>query len=131
MTDEAEAPQLNRWKRAQPGRPAAAAGTPVPLDADFMSSLRCGGPEYTLSERFELMRQRQREMDEQLAREEQERSERADAKRRGASFGGDDDEADDEAPAKPRRDDRYSVGLLRNNSAAWDSGAGAGSGQLG
>jgi hypothetical protein len=130
MSDDVEAPRLHRWKRAEPG--AAAGNTPVPEEADFISSLHCGGPEYTLAQRFELMRQRQREMDERLAEEQREKFEREDAKRRGASFGGDDDdEGADEQPTTPRRDDRYSVGLLRTNSAAWGDGAGAGSGQLG
>jgi hypothetical protein len=130
MSDDVEAPRLHRWKRAEPA--AAAERTPVPVEADFISSLHCGGPEYTLAQRFELMRQRQREMDERLAEEQREKSEREDAKRRGASFGGDDDdEGADEQPTTPRRDDRYSVGLLRTNSAAWGDGAGAGSGQLG
>ncbi|MEV0730549.1 hypothetical protein [Polymorphospora sp. NPDC050346] len=115
MRDEIEPTPLKAWKRGRPAEPVPEA-----------RPMRCGGPEYTRAERLELMRQKQREMDEAARRAREETEAREAAQRRDAK------PADDEDgyPPPERRADRYAVGLLRQDDSAW-GGAGAGPGTLG
>ncbi|WJK43732.1 hypothetical protein O7608_15755 [Solwaraspora sp. WMMA2056] len=114
MRDDVEPRPLEAWRR---GRPAAPEPEARPL--------RCGGPDYTNAERLELMRQRQREMDEAARREREQSESRQSTRRRGIS----ESDGDDEYPSE-RRADRYAVGLLRQDDAAW-GGTGCGTGGLG
>lgn len=117
MPDAIEPTRLKAWKRERPT-------TPVGEDRPLM----CGGPEYTVAERLELMREKQRAMDETARREREEAEAREAAKRRAAKPA--DDEEDEYLAAERSRNDRYAVGLLRQDDSAW-GGAGAGSGMLG
>ncbi|WDZ83739.1 hypothetical protein [Micromonospora cathayae] len=119
MPDGIEPVPLKAWKRERPTPPATPTGRP-PM---------CGGPEYTVAQRLELMREKQRAMDE-AARREREAAEQADAreaaKRRAAKPADPDDEY---ATGRPNPD-RYAVTLLRQDESAW-GGGGAGTGVLG
>ncbi len=118
MSDATEPAALPTWRRSRAAAPQADPDRPV----------RCGGPEYTLDERFELMRERQRELDEAAEREREEQEAR-EAKQRRGSHPADEDE--DEYQAADRfRNDRYAVGLLRQDGSAWGGGD-AGSGMPG
>jgi hypothetical protein len=118
MSDVTEPTALPTWRRSPTAAPKAEPDRPP----------RCGGPEYTLQERFELMRERQREMDEAAEREREEQ-EALEAKQRRGSRPDDEDE-DGYQAADRFRNDRYAVGLLRSDDSAWGGGD-AGSGVLG
>ncbi|GAA2565571.1 hypothetical protein GCM10010435_42930 [Winogradskya consettensis] len=108
------------WRRAAAQPRVAGADEP----------LRCGGPELSAEERFQLMRERR------LARKAEEERGREEADARSASrhssaakVKSDDDEDEDRA-AERFRNDRYAVKLLHQEDSVW-GGGGAGSGMLG
>lgn len=116
MSEQTEPPPLRAWKRERPTIPTGE-GRPM----------RCGGPEYTAAERLELMRGRQRAMDE-AARRGREGTETREAARR--RHGKPTDGEDGYLTVERLHPDRYAVTLLRQDGSAWDGG-GAGSGVLG
>ncbi|WBB71951.1 hypothetical protein O7602_19690 [Micromonospora sp. WMMD1128] len=115
MADQLEPTPFKAWKRE---RPVASPGGTRPA--------MCGGPEYTAAQRLDLMREKQRAMDE-AARERAEAEARKAAKRRRPKPA---DEDDDFLAAERLRKDRYAVKLLRQDDSAW-GGGGAGTGVLG
>ncbi|WBB80457.1 hypothetical protein O7606_03480 [Micromonospora sp. WMMD882] len=116
MREETGPMPLKAWKRDRV-TPPTATGRPA----------MCGGPEYTAEQRLELMREKQRAMDEAARREREEAESRGSAGRRAARpVDGDDGYLAAERP----RADRYAVTLLRQDDSAWNSGD-AGSGVLG
>lgn len=126
MSDATEPAALPTWRRARAEE--SRAGADQEPEREPERPARCGGPEYTLEERFQLMRERQREMDEAAEREREEREAREAKQRRGSRP---DDEDEDELQAADRfRNDRYAVGLLRQDGDAWGGGD-AGTGVLG
>ncbi|MEU6073709.1 hypothetical protein [Micromonospora sp. NPDC047074] len=115
MADEIGSMPMKAWKRERPTTPPGV-GRPA----------MCGGPDYTAAERLELMREKQRAMDE-ARREREEAEAREAARRRHAKQT---DEEDEYLTAERLRRDRYAVNLLRQDDSAW-GGGGAGSGVLG
>jgi len=102
-----------------------------PVDAAEEMTLRCGGPTLTVDERYLLMREKKREMDEAKAREREEAESRESARRPARRVVDRvDDEDDDDQAVKEARNDRYAVKLLRQDTSAW-GGGGAESGVLG
>ncbi|WP_204292478.1 hypothetical protein [Micromonospora gifhornensis] len=101
---------LRVWRRS-PQRPAPA---PAPAsDADEMSY--CGGPDRTVDDIFLEMRERKRQWDEERERQKAEAGEaQKDKKQR--------DDEDDTAAVQRFRNDRYAVGLLRQDTTAWGDG---------
>ncbi|MEH1028405.1 hypothetical protein V6W11_11715 [Micromonospora profundi] len=100
-TDEAP---LRVWRRSTE-RAAAPADEP---------KLFCGGPDRTVDEIFEEMRERKRQWDEERERQKAEaESERTDKKK---------GDADDQAAVDRFRNDRYAVKLLRQDTTAWGDG---------
>lgn len=130
MPDAIEPTGLKAWKRARPPATAAAGGTDESAEAsrDTGRPIMCGGPEYTVQQRFELLRRLQREMDEEAEREREKEKAEARKKARAAQH---DDEDEDEAATERFRNDRYAVGLLRKQSSDWGGSSSAGSGILG
>ncbi|MGX4655173.1 hypothetical protein ACWCHM_15870 [Micromonospora sp. SCSIO 07396] len=116
MADETGPPPLRAWRRE---RQAVSPGGERPT--------MCGGPQYTAAERLELMREKQRAMDEAARRERVGAERREAAKRRPAKPT---DEEDQYLTAKRPHPDRYAVTLLRQDDSAW-GGGGAGPGVLG
>ncbi|MEV0327411.1 hypothetical protein AB0H63_13320 [Micromonospora echinospora] len=116
MADGIDPMPLKAWKRERPTTPPGG-GRPA----------MCGGPDYTAAERLELMREKQRVMDEAARREREVAEAREAAKRRQAKPT---DEEDGYLAAERLRRDRYAVTLLRQDDSAW-GGGGAGSGVLG
>ncbi|MBO4161972.1 MULTISPECIES: hypothetical protein [Micromonospora] len=116
MADESGPPPLRAWRRERPTVPPGG-GRPT----------MCGGPQYTAAERLELMREKQRVMDEAARHERVEAETREAARRRPAKPT---DEEDGYLTAEHPRPDRYAVTLLRQDDSAW-GGGGAGPGVLG
>jgi hypothetical protein len=101
--DLSQAP-LRVWRRSTE---RAAARTEEP-------PLYCGGPNRTVDEVFQEMRERKRLLDEERARQKAEAEpERTDRKK---------DDADDQAAVERFRNDRYAVKLLRQDTTAWGDG---------
>lgn len=121
VRDGFEPAPLKAWKRGRSTGPAN------PERTTPERPMMCGGPEYTRAERLELVRQKQREMDEAARREREEAEAREAAKRRGPKPADDEDEYP--AGERPRKD-RYAVTLLRQDDSAWGGGS-EGSGVLG
>ncbi|MFE0590096.1 hypothetical protein [Micromonospora echinospora] len=113
MGDGIEPTPFKAWRRERPTTPPGG-GRPA----------MCGGPDYTAAQRLELMREKQRAMDEAARREREEAEAREAAKRRQAKQ----TDEEDGYPAVERP--RYAVNLLRQDDSAW-GGGGAGSGVLG
>ncbi|TDC54789.1 hypothetical protein E1258_23460 [Micromonospora sp. KC207] len=116
MADEIDPMPFKAWRRERPTAPPGG-GRPA----------MCGGPDYTAAERLELVRERQRAMDEAARREREEAEAREAAGRRHTKQF---DEEDGYLAAERPRRDRYAVNLLRQDDSAW-GGGGAGSGVLG
>ncbi len=88
-------------------------------DGDGEVVLRCGGPEMSVEERYQMMRERR------LARKrELEQKEKPEPRPKP------DDEEDDLKAAERFRNDRYAVKLLKQDDDAWGGSAG-GTGVLG
>lgn len=121
MPDATEPTGLPKWRRT----PAAAP------KAEPERRPRCGGPEYTEAEREEYLRRwaEARAAERELAEKERAEQEAREAKQRRGSRPADEDE-DDYQAADRFRNDRYAVGLLRQDDSAWGGGD-AGSGVLG
>jgi len=105
--DTGSPPPLRVWRRSTE-RPAVA-----PAEEKVLC---CGGPDRTVDEIFLEMRERKRQWDEERERQkaEEEAAERTPAKRR--------DDEDDSAALERFRNDRYAVGLLRQDNTAWGDG---------
>ncbi|WP_431923528.1 hypothetical protein [Micromonospora wenchangensis] len=116
MADQPEPPPLRAWRRERPAASPSGGARPA----------MCGGPDYTAAQRLDLMREKQRAMDE-AAREREETEARRAARRRPPKPA---DEDDDPLTAERPRRDRYAVGLLRQDDSAW-GGGGPGTGVLG
>ncbi|GID32220.1 hypothetical protein [Paractinoplanes brasiliensis] len=82
-----------------------------PAVVDEPERLCCGGPDRTVDEVFEEMRERKRLWDEERAHEDAEK--KPDVKK---------DDEDDDAELERFRKDRYAVGLLRQDNGAWGHG---------
>ncbi|MEV6694847.1 hypothetical protein AB0M35_25555 [Micromonospora sp. NPDC051196] len=104
--DGTAAVPLRVWRRS-PQRPASAPGE--------QQVLYCGGPDRTVDEIFLEMRERKRQWDEERARQKAKAEEaQKDKKQR--------DDEDDSAAVERFRNDRYAVGLLRQDTTAWGDG---------
>jgi len=97
---------LRVWRRSAE-RPAAA-----PTEDRV---LYCGGPDRTIDEIFLEMRERKRQWDEERERQKAEAEEAGKGKKKG-------DDEDDNAAVDRFRNDRYAVGLLRQDTTAWGDG---------
>jgi hypothetical protein len=109
-------------------RPAAVA-VPEPYDGP----VRCGGPILTVDERYELMKARKRELDEERARAEAEAAEQesdTESDKEKEKLPGRGDDEDEQRMLERFRNDRYSVQLLRQQNDAW-GGPGRDGGALG
>ncbi|WP_067495006.1 hypothetical protein [Actinoplanes sp. TFC3] len=115
MPDSSAEQQVPRavWRRTASG--PAVAGSDEPL--------RCGGPELSTEERFQLMRERRRarQAAEAAAKEEEAPSKRVSKV---------EDEEDEDKAAERFRNDRYAVKLLHQDNSVW-GGNDSGSGMLG
>jgi hypothetical protein len=120
-TDATEGSGLPKWRRSPAAQPRAEAERRP----------RCGGPEWTAAEREEYLRQWALDRAAEREQAERERAEEAEreARQRRGSRPADEDE-DDERAVERFRNDRYAVGLLRQDGDAWGGGD-AGSGVLG
>ncbi|MFG1918541.1 hypothetical protein [Micromonospora sp. NPDC048898] len=112
MADEIAPVPIRAWKRERPTTPSGGS-----------RPMMCGGPEYTSAERLELMRERQRAMDEAARRAREETDTREAGRRRPPTPTG---EEDDHLAAGRRRTDRYAVTLLRQDDSAWGGGVDSG-----
>jgi hypothetical protein len=113
MRDENLAPPRRVW-RPQPVT-AAAPAEPEPYDGPVF----CGGPILTVDERYELMKTKKRELDEERARAAAEAAEQEQKEKEKEKLPGRGDDEDDQRMLERFRNDRYSVKLLRQQNDAW------------
>ncbi|MCO8275494.1 hypothetical protein M1L60_33415 [Actinoplanes sp. TRM 88003] len=94
-------------------RPVWRRSTARPAVTEEPEPIFCGGPDRTVDDIFQEMREYKRLWDEERAKEEAEKKKQAAKK---------DDDEDDDAALERFRKDRYAVGLLKQDTGAWGDG---------